>query len=118
VSAVTLRSVQDRLVYDNVRALGATYGFGIVSSLEADAPRELVVSVLQRIAAFAGAPIRDVFEDEVIEVWPNGDVKQLEASSPNRLPASSIGVAAAATARSSTSKASTSLCPETSKERS
>jgi hypothetical protein len=49
-----------------------------VSSLEADAPRELVVYVLQRIAAFAGAPIRDVFEDEVIEVWPNGDVKQLE----------------------------------------
>ena len=58
--------------------MGASYGFGIVSSLEADAPRDLVISVLQRIAAFAGAPIRDVIESAVVEMSPNGDVKQLE----------------------------------------
>ena len=36
--------------------MGASYGFGIV----------------------AGAPIRDVIESAVVEVSPNGDVKQLE----------------------------------------
>lgn len=60
--------------------MSGTYGFGIAGSLEADAPRETVIAVLQRIAAFAGAPVRDVIEGEVVEVSPKGDVKQLDGA--------------------------------------
>jgi hypothetical protein len=60
--------------------MGATYGLGIVSSLELDTPRETVLAVLRKVAAFAGAPVRDVVDDDVVEVSPDGDVTQLDGS--------------------------------------
>ena len=58
--------------------MGASYALGVVSSLEADTPRDIALGVLREIAAFSGAAVRDVVDDEVVEVSPSGDVTEVE----------------------------------------
>jgi hypothetical protein len=54
--------------------MGATYGLGIAAhTVAVDTPREDAIELLRAIAAYAGAPVRDVLDgDEVVEVSPGG----------------------------------------------
>jgi hypothetical protein len=54
--------------------MGATYGLGIARhAIALDTPREDAIGLLRAIASYAGAPVRDVLEDdEVVEVSPAG----------------------------------------------
>lgn len=65
--------------------MGACYGLGVVSSLEADTPRDIALGVLRRIAAFSGTALRDVVDGEVVQVSPGGDVTELDAALASRV---------------------------------
>jgi hypothetical protein len=54
--------------------MGATYGLGIAGhTVAVDTPREDSIELLRAIATYAGAPVRDVLDDdEVVEVAPDG----------------------------------------------
>jgi hypothetical protein len=60
--------------------MGATYGLGIAGhTVAVDTPREDALELLRAIATYAGAPVRDVLDDdEVVEVSPAGSETPLE----------------------------------------
>ena len=65
--------------------MGASYALGVVSSLEVDTPRDIALGVLRRIAAFSGAALRDLVEDEVVEVSPDGNVTEVDGALASRI---------------------------------